>query len=380
MILKKLIKNIIPSLLLKRVYLILNTFKIKTIDKVFFPELKIGRNGFLLYQELYPFSENNIQIDDLKNNEVYSYMSQWYNWTQEEFILEGSNCLIEPDIGWALESKRKLNYYSLGISRTLFLPKPSLIKLSSPKTVIKIDKVISLRDTGEENYFHFYNDVLAKLFFLQRHDIDISSFTILVSEKLWKKSYFQFFYNESPFLKSLNWYVQKHEYIRAEKALFCKPLTHRKDLFDDLLSEIKLPEATGERKIYLKRSRARARYIENDEEIEKVLQMVGFEIVDTDSLSPKEQILLFGQSRYLVAIHGAGITNVIFRQKASLSILELFPPPLDGYLPFHYIMISKMYGFKYQALIGKRAKTKFSSGFYIDPAILKCEVEELLKS
>lgn len=380
MILKKVIKRLVPSLLLKRTYLAYNIIKIRTVDKIFFPERKISKDAFLLYQTLYPFRENDVKIDDLKDKEVYSYMNQWYNWTQEEFILKRDNCLIEPDIGWALESKRKLNYYSLGISRTLFLPKPSLIKLLAPKTIIKIDKLISLRDTGEENYFHFYNDVLAKLFFLKRQGIDITSFTILISEKLWKKSCFQFFYSESKLLKSLNWHVQKKEYIDAKSALFCKPLTHRKELFDDLLSEIELPEANGEKKVYLKRSKQRTRYIENAEEIELLFKSVGFEIVDADKMSPKEQITLFSQTKYLVAIHGAGITNVIYRKNASLSILELFPPPAEGYLPFHYIMISKMYDFKYQAMIGESARTKFSSGFYINSKKLKLEVEELLKN
>jgi capsular polysaccharide biosynthesis protein len=48
--------------------------------------------------------------------------------------------------------------------------------------------------------------------------------------------------------------------------------------------------------------------------------------VDAAALSHPEQIELFRSVRYLVAEHGAGIMNILFRQEAPLSLLELFPP------------------------------------------------------
>ncbi|MCR6637760.1 MAG: glycosyltransferase family 61 protein [Sporocytophaga sp.] len=376
--LKNLIKQFVPASVRKKAYLLYNTIKIKSIDKLLFPELKIDKKDFKLYQELHPFRINKVQIKEIKDKEVHTYMDRWYEWTQEEFILEFNDCLIEPDIGWAFTKNHKINYYSLGISRTLFLPKPSFFKLLWKKDIKSKGKVISLRDSGEENYFHFYNDVLAKLFFLEHHGIELSNYNILVSEKLWNKSYFQYYFNRSPFLQGLKWLIQKNEFIYAETCIFCKPLTHRKELFDEILSLLPLSKATGERKVYLKRSKQRLRYIENDNEIETVVRSYGFEIIDADELPVEEQIVVFSQTRYLIAVHGAGITNIIYRKDSPMNVLELFPPPVEGYLPFHYIMLSQMYSFKYQALIGQESSIAFSSGFYLNSDKLNKEIANLL--
>src|SRR6185437_9489458 len=94
---------------------------------------------------------------------------------------------------------------------------------------------------------------------------------------------------------------------------------------------------------------------------------LGFEIVDADKLNLQEQISLFRETRWLTGIHGAGFTNIIYRKGLPMNMLELFPPPQVDYLPFHYIMLAKMYNVNYDAIIGEKAKKKYSGGFYINP-------------
>lgn len=375
---KALFRRIIPSVLLKRIFLIVNKTKILTVDKVLFPEYKIPKSSFRIYRNGFPFREAEISLDDLPDDEVKQYMQSWRDWTQEEFLLIlDQPCWIEPDYGWAIIEPNNLVYYSLGVSRTWFQRKPAFFRFMFKKQVMQIPKAISLRDTGEENYFHFYNDVLSKLFFLQLNDINITEIPIIISRKLWDKAYFKFYFEKSPVLKSLIWIVQQDDqYIQCNSTIFCKALTHRKDIWNKIFSPFNSSFNSGNRKLFLTRRKERLRFIENMTEIEELASRFGFKIIDTDSLSPQEQLTIFAETKFLVGIHGAGMTNMAFRNK-SCCILELFPPPDLGYLPYHYIMLAKMSGFHYRGLIGEPGRVHFSGGFYVSAEKLKKSLVEM---
>jgi hypothetical protein len=108
------------------------------------------------------------------------------------------------------------------------------------------------------------------------------------------------------------------------------------------------------------------RFIENSDEIEMICRDEGYDIVDADTLSPKQQAELFSSVSHLAGIHGAGLTNMMFCP-VGCHVLELFPPPDLGYLPYHYILLAKIRGFRYRALIGTPPDERFSGGFRIDP-------------
>ena len=248
------------------------------------------------------------------------------------------------------------------------------------KKTLALKECISLRDPGEENYFHFYNDVISKLIFLQIKGYDLKKYYIIISSKVWEKPYFKFFLQNAPLLKSLRWHVQKDEFIKAKHVILSKPITHSKEILDVFItwSGVENKPALRERKVFITRSKSRLRFIENDQEIQAVCNELGFELVDADTISLPEQISLFRETRWLVGIHGAGLMNIIYRKGLPMNMLELFPPPELNYLPFHYIMLAKMHGFNYNAIIGEKAKKKFSGGFYINPLALKEQMIRLL--
>ena len=374
---KDILKAIFPRMLLKKAFSVYNRLKIETIDKIFFPEYVVSEADFLVYRKGYPFRENKVSLDDIATEEVQFYMKNWYDWTQEEFILEFNKpCYIEPDHGWAIVPPRNLLYYSLGISRTGFLRKPGLLKFWRRSKVISVSKAISLRDSGEENYLHFYNDVLTKLFFLKSSSIDFDSVPLIISKKLWEKQYFQYYLDNNAEIKSLHWLIQDDEFVRCESSVFCKALTHRKDFFTQIFTPLYKPGNFNKR-IFISRSKGRLRHIKNSDEVESMLIKYGFETVDADHLSTAEQIDAFVNAGIIVGVHGAGLTNLMFRN-GSCEILEIFPYPEEGYLPFHYIMLAKMKGFFYDGLIGERNKTQFSDGFLVDPIRLEVSLKRLL--
>lgn len=376
--LKAILKKILPVPLLKKAFLVYNTLRVRTIDRIIFPEYPIAESQFRIYRNGFPFVDEKVSLEDLPAGEVKNYMKDWYGWTQEEFLLEfNQRCCIEPDYGWAIVPRSKLVYYSLGVSRTLFQPKPRIIAFLKRKKMLSVPKAISLRDTGEENYFHCFNDVLSKIFFLRQHGVAVDHVPLIISKKLWSKPYFQYYFSCSSFLQSLTWLVQDDEYIECESVIFCKPLTHRSDLWREIVAPLSVgAPKSAVRKIFLTRHKSRLRFIENSGEIEILCRNKGYEIVDTDVLSLAQQVELFSTVSHLVGIHGAGLTNMAFCPPGC-RVLELFPPPDLGYLPYHYILLAKIKRFNYRALIGTLPDTRFSGGFRIDPTAFGDALREL---
>ncbi|MCE2733569.1 MAG: glycosyltransferase family 61 protein [Chryseotalea sp.] len=368
---KQVLKKIFPIVFLKKAFYYYNTVKIKSIDLILFPEFKVDKLKFLTYRVSFPFRENKVDTNIITNSAVRNYMQQWNSWTQDEFIfVYKSKITIEPKIGWGIIGRNKLLYYSLGISRTLFLPKPDAFTWFLGKKKSKeVDKIVSLRDTGEENYFHFFNDVLAKIYFLELQGIPIQEYQLLIAEKTWNKSFFQFWLAHIGRERKFTWLVQKSdEYIISQESIFCKPITHHQQVLHNLFQpyfEISVENKQYSEKIYLKRNPKRLRFVENGEEIENLVKQHGFEVVDTDELVVAEQIALFRGVKKVIGVHGAGLTNLLFCAKCE-ELIELFPPPDAGYLPFHYILVASHKHIRYNAVIGNPTRSTFSGSFLVN--------------
>lgn len=367
-----------PVTLRKQLFLMYNKTRIATIDKFLFPEFPIPESSFFLYKKVCPLKDFGIRLDDGNDPVINKYLSYWNNWTEEEYIyVHKSGGLIEPS-GWHITKDGKLNYYSLGLSRAPHQPKPSYRKLKGRKKFIKAEKIISLRDTGDENYFHFYNDVLAKLFFLKKHGFAIEEYQILVSGVQVRKPFFSFYKDHHPELKKLNWLVQEDmEYIEAGEIVFAKPETHRMDLLLQIVAPFKIqdiPSSANEEKIFLSRDPKRLRFIENMGELQPILQEYGYRVFDADNLNLSEQIELFAGIDCLIGIHGAGFTNLLYTNHLRV-LVEIFPPTSEPWLPFHYGLMAKQLGIKYVPLIGEPPQKSYSGGFRLNDEVLKKAIE-----
>lgn len=370
---KRLLKKLFPIVLLKKAFLIYNKIKIKTLDKVIFPEYHLQPEEFFLKRDVALYDLLNIREEKLSAS-VRSRLQLWHGWTQDEYLLSlETSCCIEPKQGWAF-SKGKLVYPSLGFSRAEYIHKPDFWKWRfSQKKMIILERAISLRDTGEENYFHFYNDVLAKLCFFEEK-VDLSfSIPIIISDKLYQKPYFQYFLKNSSLLSGRQWVVQNDEYIEVQHCYFCKPLTHTKAYLDKIAASVKkVPyEPNFSDKVFLTRHPKRLRYIANMAEVENMCARLGIRVIDTDTLTLEEQIALFSNTSLLIGIHGAGLVNMIYGAESIQKIIEIFPP--SSYIPFHYIMLAHLYGFEYDAVLGETYDKL--GGFTVD---LKSLEEKLL--
>ena len=83
-----------------------------------------------------------------------------------------------------------------------------------------------------------------------------------------------------------------------------------------------VPEGATPRYIYLRR-RGRRR-ITNENEVSAFMESRGIVPIDTEGMPIVNQIQLFKQARLIVGSHGAGLTNLIFSDRAE--VVELFGP------------------------------------------------------
>ena len=72
------------------------------------------------------------------------------------------------------------------------------------------------------------------------------------------------------------------------------------------------------RKIYISRKPGGWRLVANDTAVAAALAENGFETLRPDGLSLAEQIQLFSESKIIVGMHGAGLTNILFTPGAAL--------------------------------------------------------------
>ncbi|MEO8474624.1 MAG: glycosyltransferase family 61 protein [Chryseolinea sp.] len=372
---KNLLKAIFPAKLLKGGFLVYNKIKINTTDKILFSEQRIDIKDYLIYSNPSPFG--NVNLDDLdKSTKIY--MNNWKSWRQEEFILKWNHqCTIEPEHGWALSGFNRLIYQSLSFSRTSHQRKPSLLRYWLRKKVIRLKSAISVRDTGEENYFHFYNDVLSKIFWLKQYNVDVNSIPIVISKALWSKQYFQAYLKYSSFLSCLNWVIQENEYIECESVYFIKAPTHDKRLWDKIFGALPGFDRLPPLRVFVSRKKSRLRFIKNNEEIVNICKQHSFMIVDNDDLSYDDQVKLYNRADLIVGIHGSGLTNLYFRNDLC-KILEIFPSPNLNYLPFHYVMLAKMKGFEYHAILGENEGDDYSGGFYLSAHVFEEAIKQML--
>jgi capsular polysaccharide biosynthesis protein len=136
------------------------------------------------------------------------------------------------------------------------------------------------------------------------------------------------------------------------------------------------PIGSGDKKIYISRQKALQRRLVNEEELLQIILDNGFETVFAEDLSFKEQAKLFGEANCILAVHGAGLTNMLFASSgARVYEIQLDDPNCSR---SHYWMMATGLGHAYKCAIAGVAPNELRNK---DPnGILNPKkIEELLK-
>lgn len=249
---------------------------------------------------------------------VCESFATWHANTLDEYAYRFTGRLfVEPQHGYVVRGTRTLLLESMPYH--FYGGTPSFIRYLKQRAAgrrhtIRERAIVSLRDFEDANYFHFYNDVLPKLRVLEAWR-ETRKLPIVISRRLFERRFFQDALRLSHSLSARQWIVQDDFFVEAEEIYCAKPLPHARENFDFALEVLNAPKANehGSRRIFLSRGAGRTRGLTNAAEVESVCASFRFEIVDADALELDEQIELFAAARFVVGIHGAGLTNIIFR-------------------------------------------------------------------
>ncbi len=205
----------------------------------------------------------------------------------------------------------------------------------------RLPEAIWIIDLWSKNYFHWILECFPRILVLREKGIVAP---LLIPEHLYKMSYINesllnlgievitFKFRESFIVEKLH--TVTHDSPCAFDTQYLKDLKTFYNKIDD--SAI----INKGRKIYISRRDATKRRILNEHELEPLLIGKGFEIVQMEKLSFKEQRLLMMESKILLSSHGAGFTNMIFMPPNS-TIVELHPDT-DRYNSCFYHLASAL--------------------------------------
>lgn len=183
----------------------------------------------------------------------------------------------------------------------------------------KIDAGLWVTDDWSKEYFHWLTDVLTRILICE----EVSSGHVIVLPAKFKKF---------PYIsESLDLLDQEYIFAKSKHIIFrnliVAPHTAITGNFDvPLINKLRdkfiNSSHQSKRYVYISRQNAKKRKILNEEDVVRVLSRFGFEIHRFEEYSLAQQIAIMGDTKVLLSIHGAGLTNMLFMPKNSI-IFEL---------------------------------------------------------
>lgn len=232
--------------------------------------------------------------------------------------LESVSILKEVIFSW-----KTLKYYN-SLSNIHPLSTSKVIK-NLTRLLFPQKEVISgiwITDNWSSEYFHWFTDALPRLLVVESF---LKTDQLLLPEN----------YKAKPYVReSLELLKVKVHYYNPKKSLFVKHLntaTHtaptgnyNKQVINHLRDRFLTTKISDEptRKIFISRQKANKRKISNEAEVIGLISAFGYETHFFEDYDLKKQIEIMTQTKSVVALHGAGLTNMLFMPEGA-QVLEL---------------------------------------------------------
>ncbi len=243
-------------------------------------------------------------------------------------------------------------------------------------------------------YFHWFMDVLPRVWLLDRYNSDARSARWCVAPNLngFRRSSLKLFGIEE---RHLYWPdANIVEFTRATHTAFqfSEPLRtrpsyneglHHKgwsieyllDLCDRAWQAYNVFPHNGPRRIYVSREDAEHRKVRNEATIIQMLEQIGFTIVIPGSHTFEEQVRLFSKAEIVVGVHGAGLTNLLWT-KPGATVVEIMPERLDD--P-GYRFLCNLKGHRHQVMLAEHFVHDRYGDAYGDAAIDESALLSIIK-
>lgn len=210
----------------------------------------------------------------------------------------------------------------------------------------RLKQAISLHHIHGDNYCHFYLYVVNRALASQKADLP-PDIPFLVGEVTARTSAFRQAVDLGLFGEREVIVQSRKEVIGVDECFLVRGFAMHTPYFDEICLRLGLdPEPDDGPPLLLTRDQtaANARLYRNQAELNNLVSTFGFESVDPGQLPLLEQARLFSRTPMIVSPHGAGLINLIFRQKKPCHLVELFNPDMGS---GHYYQIARARGFDY---------------------------------
>ncbi|MBC6988295.1 glycosyltransferase family 61 protein [Hymenobacter sp. BT491] len=174
-----------------------------------------------------------------------------------------------------------------------------------------------------ENYYHFTTECLPRLYNLRQW---ADQATLILRENT--PRFLDEYVRMTGFTKVVR--IKESELAKAEELLLSTHTATSLDHNDALIREMaawykgRVEPSNfrfgGYENLYISRQRATYRKVLNEPELIAMLEQRNFKVVNLEDYSVQEQIALLSQVRNLVAVHGAGMTNLMYMPAGGLMI------------------------------------------------------------
>ena len=243
----------------------------------------------------------------------------------------------------------------------------SVINKGTPSLIKKFSgTVLNLTQGGSgNNYFHFFFDIIPKIYLVQKHIKKKINFYYVSAPKKWQIKIFKILdITENTLINSF-----KNKHIFADEIISLDHPWYQKGYFQDQVKKIprwivlanrkiflnKAKKTKITKKIFLDRSSSKFNHcqIYNQKEVDKWIKKNNIEAYKPEKLSLEKQIYLFNKASIILGAHGAAFTNIIFC-KPGTKIIEIIPA---NHPNRKCERISKILGLKYFRIITKPDNT-----------------------
>ena len=229
---------------------------------------------------------------------------------------------------------------------------------SLKKIILDDDSNYALIHTKWANYSFWITSSLVRLLMLQNSGKD---FTLLYPEEWDNIAYIQETFKIFPNLKYKRIPAGVHVQVKNLLLPEVRPFTacfngvELQMVHDYIVARI--PEEYRSRtypaRIYVTRRKAKYRKIANEQEVVALLEKYGFSVIDFDDMTFWEQVAQMQAAKYIVAIHGAGMANIVFANSKTkiLELLHEYKSPMA--YRFSYWIVCRTLGIDYHCTFNK---------------------------
>lgn len=152
-------------------------------------------------------------------------------------------------------------------------------------------------------------------------------------------------------------------------------INHVKHYYLRYVSEVKRIFIDLGERIYISRKKANRKKIENEDSVEDILMKYNFKIINNEDYSFLEQVAIYSNAKFLVSMHGSGLTNMLFMNQDS-SILEFHKKKTNDQ-DWHskaFWYLAEALGYKYYQQLCNPTNINdnyFNANFIVDIQLLK---------